>query len=85
MRDRYVSVPVQLIVNTEDVFVRPYVYDDTALWVTRLWRRDLRAGHWSPVSHPEVVVTAVDELIRHLNGAPASPALSGARVVRSLA
>jgi len=84
-RDRYVSVPVQLIVNTEDIFVRPYVYDDTARWVPRLWRRDVRAGHWSPVSHPQVVATAVDELISHLDGAPASPALSRARVVRSLA
>jgi hypothetical protein len=53
--------------------------------VARLWRRDIRAGHWSPVSHPEFVATAVDELISHLNGAPASPALAGARVVRSLA
>ena len=85
VRDRYVSVPVQLIVNTEDVFVRPYVYDDTSRWVPRLWRRDIRAGHWSPVSHPQVVATAVDELIGHLNGAPASAALSSAQVVRSLA
>jgi len=85
VRDRYVSVPVQLIVNTEDVFVRPYVYDDTARWVPRLWRRDIRAGHWSPVSHPQVVATAVDELIGYLGGAPASPALSDARVIRSLA
>ena len=85
VRDRYVSVPVQLIVNTEDVFVRPYVYDDTSRWVPRLWRRDIRAGHWSPVSHPQVVATAVDELIGHLNGAPASAALSSAQVIRSLA
>jgi pimeloyl-ACP methyl ester carboxylesterase len=84
VRDRFVSVPVQLIVNTEDIFVRPYVYDDTSRWVPRLWRRDIRAGHWSPVSHPQVVATAVTELISHLNGAPASPALSGAHVARSL-
>lgn len=78
--DRYVSVPVQLIVNTEDVFVRPYVYDDTARWVPRLWRRDIRAGHWSPMSHPQVVATAVAELVSHLGGAAPSPALSSARV-----
>lgn len=84
-RNRFVSVPVQLIVNTQDVFVRPYVYDDTARWVPRLWRRDIRAGHWSPMSHPQVVATAVAELVSHLDGAPASPALSRARVVRSLA
>ena len=82
-RDRYVTVPVQLIVNTEDVFVRPYVYDDTPRWVSRLWRRDIRAGHWSPVSHPEVVATAVAEFVGHLDGAPASPALLSAQVAAS--
>ena len=82
-RDRYVTVPVQLIVNSEDVFVRPYVYDDTPRWVSRLWRRDIRAGHWSPVSHPEVVATAVAEFVGHLDGAPASPALLSARVAAS--
>ena len=72
-----------VIVNTEDVFVRPYVYDDTARWVSRLWRRDIRAGHWSPLSHPEVLATAVAEFIGHLDGAPASPALVNARVAGS--
>ena len=42
-RDRPVDVPVQLLVNTRDNFVRPYVYDDTPRWVSRLWRRDVRA------------------------------------------
>lgn len=81
-RDRYVSVPVQLLINTRDKFVRPYVYDDTARWVSRLWRRDVRAGHWSPMSHPQVVATAVDELVSHLGGAPASRALLRAQVGR---
>ena len=50
--DHYVDVPVQVIVNTKDPFVRPHVYADTHKWVPRLWRRDIRAGHWSPMSHP---------------------------------
>ena len=54
-RECRVSVPVQLLVNTEDKFVRPYVYDDTSRWVPRLWRRDVHAGHWLPMSHPQVV------------------------------
>lgn len=81
-RDRIVSVPVQLLVNTRDVFVRPYVYDDTPRWVSRLWRRDLRAGHWSPLSHPQVVAAAVAELVDHLDGAPAARALQRAQVGR---
>lgn len=81
-RPREVSVPVQLLVNTEDNFVRPYVYDDTGRWVSRLWRRDIRAGHWLPMSHPQVVAAAVDELVRHLEGGPAGRALLRAQVGR---
>ena len=81
-RDRHVAVPVQLLVNTRDHFVRPYVYDDTARWVSSLWRRDIRAGHWLPLSHPQVVAAAVAELVEHLAGAPASRALLRAEVGR---
>jgi hypothetical protein len=73
---------VQLLVNTRDNFVRPYVYDDTPRWVARLWRRDIRAGHWSPLSHPQVVAAAVTELAQYLAGAPASRALLRAEVGR---
>lgn len=77
-----VSVPVQLLVNTEDKFVRPYVYDDTHRWVQRLWRRDIHAGHWLPMSNPRAVATAVDELARYLNGAAAPRELLRAEVGR---
>ncbi|MGV0835328.1 SDR family oxidoreductase [Mycolicibacterium thermoresistibile] len=80
--DHYVRVPVQLIVNTGDPYVRPYVYDETDRWVSRLWRRDIKAGHWSPMSHPQVLATAVTELADHLAGAPASRALLRAQVGR---
>ena len=81
-RDRPVDVPVQLLVNTRDNFVRPYVYDDTPRWVSRLWRRDIRAGHWLPLSHPQVVAAAVAEFVEHLTGAPAARALLRAEVGR---
>lgn len=80
--DRSVAVPVQLVVNTLDKFVRPYVYDDVPRWVARLWRRDIHAGHWSPMSHPQVIAAAVDELVRYLDGAPAGRALLRAQVGR---
>ena len=81
-RDRHVAVPVQLLVNTRDKFVRPHVYEDTGRWVSRLWRRDIAAGHWSPMSHPQVVAAAVDELVRHLQGEPPSRTLLRAQVGR---
>ncbi len=82
-RERHVPVPVQLLVNTEDTFVRPYVFDDTPRWVSRLWRRDIRAGHWLPISHPQVVAAAVAELVGHLEGGAPSRALLRAQVGRS--
>ena len=80
--DRRISVPVQLLVNSRDVFVRPYVYDDTPRWVGRIWRRDIPAGHWSPISHPQVVAGSVAELVSHLDGGPPTRALLRAQADR---
>jgi NAD(P)-dependent dehydrogenase (short-subunit alcohol dehydrogenase family)/pimeloyl-ACP methyl ester carboxylesterase len=79
-REVYVDVPVQLIVNTDDPYVRPHGYDATARWVPRLWRRDIRAGHWSPMSHPQVLAAAVHEFADLAEGKPESRALRRARV-----
>jgi NAD(P)-dependent dehydrogenase (short-subunit alcohol dehydrogenase family)/pimeloyl-ACP methyl ester carboxylesterase len=80
--DHYVDVPVQLIVNTKDQFVRPYVYDETHKWVPRLWRRDIKAGHWSPMSHPQALAQSVSELVDFLSGEPAARGLLRAQVGR---
>jgi NAD(P)-dependent dehydrogenase (short-subunit alcohol dehydrogenase family)/pimeloyl-ACP methyl ester carboxylesterase len=80
--DHYVDVPVQIIVGTRDQFVRPYIYDDIHRWVPRLWRRDIRAGHWSPMSHPQVLATSVAEFIDFVGGKPPSRALLRAEVGR---
>jgi len=81
-RDHYVDVPVQLIVNTNDKWIQPYGYEDTHNWVPRLWRRDIKAGHWSPMSHAPMIARSVRELVDHLEGGPASRALLRARVGR---
>ena len=80
--DHYVDVPVQVIVNTKDPYVRPYVYDEIKNWVPRLWRRDIKAGHWSPMSHAPMIATSVHELVDHLEGKPASRGLLRAQVGR---
>ncbi|MDT5013197.1 MAG: hypothetical protein QOH57_4814 [Mycobacterium sp.] len=77
-----VDVPVQLIVNTGDKFVRPHGYDETARWVPRLWRRDIRAGHFSPMSHPQVMAAAVHDFADMAEGKPPSRALLRAQVGR---
>lgn len=79
-RDHYVTVPVQVIVNRGDQFVRPYLYDETPQWVSQLWRRDIESGHWSPMSHPELLATAARELAEHVAGAAPTPELQLAQV-----
>lgn len=77
-----VDVPVQLIVNTQDKYVRPYGYDHTPRFVPRLWRRDIKAGHFSPMSHPQVMAAAVHEFADWAEGNPPSRALLRAQVQR---
>ncbi|MCV7195844.1 SDR family oxidoreductase [Mycobacterium angelicum] len=81
-RVHVVDVPVQLIVNTRDPYVRPYGYDETARWVPRLWRRDIRAGHFSPMSHPQVMAAALHDFADLAEGKPPSRALLRAQVGR---
>ena len=66
-RERYVDIPVQLIVNTEDVAVRPYHYDDTSKWVKHLTRNDIPAGHWSPISHANEIAELTKKYIASLS------------------
>ena len=81
-RDHHVDVPVQLMVNTEDPFVLPHSFDDESRWVSRLWRRDVKAGHWSPFSHPGVLAAAVCELADVVAGGQPSRAMLRAEVGR---
>lgn len=82
-RDHYVTVPVQLICNDHDPVVRGHGYDEASKWVPRLWRRDLKAGHWAPFSHWRAIADATADLIDHIEGAPAARALRRAQVGRS--
>lgn len=82
-RDHFVDVPVQLVVNTKDPYVRPYGFDATVRWVPRLWRREIRAGHWSPMSHPEMLAGSVREFVGLVEGNQPSRALLRAQVGRT--
>ncbi|WP_327096563.1 SDR family oxidoreductase [Nocardia vinacea] len=82
-RERRTEVPVQLIVAGRDVAVRPAGYDDGRKWVSRLWRRDVPAGHWMPFSHPELLATATTELIDAVTSGVAPRGLRRAEIGRS--
>ncbi|MDT5091255.1 MAG: hypothetical protein QOH60_618 [Mycobacterium sp.] len=79
-RDVRIDIPVQVIVNTKDRFVRPGFFDYLPRWVSRLWRRDIEAGHWSPFSHPQVLAASVAEMVDVVEGRPPSRAMRRAQV-----
>ena len=66
-RTRTTTVPVQLILNTRDVAVRPEGYDDTERWVDRLVRTEVQAGHWLPYSQPGVIADKAVQFIESVN------------------
>ncbi|MDT5010231.1 MAG: hypothetical protein QOH57_1848 [Mycobacterium sp.] len=79
-QDLQIDVPVQVIVNSKDPFVRPGFFDYLSRWVPRLWRRDIDAGHWSPFSHPQVLAASVAEMVGVVDGLPPSRGMRRARV-----
>jgi len=79
---RWTDVPVQLVVPTEDLYVTPGLFDDLAGWAPNLWRRDVAAGHWVQLSHPDLVSGFLREFVQFLEGGTATPALMAARTPR---
>jgi len=79
-RERRTSVPVQLVVPTRDRFVSLELLDGIEQWVDRLWRRDVAAGHWLQLSHPQLVVRHVAEFVDFIEGGEEPAGLHRARV-----
>ena len=78
--ERRTEVPVQLIFPRGDHFMIPEIWDDLHLWVPNLWRRDVDAGHWMQLSHPQVVADWGAEFIEFVESGKESTALKRARV-----
>jgi NAD(P)-dependent dehydrogenase (short-subunit alcohol dehydrogenase family)/pimeloyl-ACP methyl ester carboxylesterase len=80
--ERRTSVPVQQIALTRDAYVTPALLQAAEPWCVRLWRRELPFGHWAPREHPAAIAAFVTEFADHIDGAPASRGLGGARIDR---
>ncbi|MFD4181319.1 alpha/beta hydrolase, partial [Rhodococcus sp. NPDC058514] len=61
--ERRTAVPVQLILSKHDHAVRPVGYEDTEQWVPDLRRREIPAGHWSPISHAADIARLTTEFV----------------------
>ena len=79
-RAAHTDVPVQLIVLKKDAFVSRGLLQGLEAIAPAMWRREIRAGHWAPRSHPDRVARLVTEFVDHIEGAPASRSLERARV-----
>lgn len=72
--------PVQLIVPTRDNYVGTHLFDGLHEWVPELYRRDLNANHWVPLSHPDRIAQWLGEFIAGVETGTMPPALQHARV-----
>ncbi|WP_033424570.1 alpha/beta fold hydrolase [Actinomadura flavalba] len=80
-RDRVTDVPVQVVVPTRDAFVSPHPSASLAPYAARLWRREIRAGHWGALlRNPDVLAGQVTEFVRYVEGGAESPDLRAARL-----
>ena len=77
--ERHTDTPVQLIVPARDRFMVKEIFDDLPQWVPQLWRREIDAGHWVQVSHPQLVAKMAGEFIDMVVTGQQTPALRRAR------
>jgi len=58
---RYTNVPVQLIVPLRDRYVTPALACAALPWLNRHRRREVEAGHWVNLSHPDWLAARIRE------------------------
>jgi pimeloyl-ACP methyl ester carboxylesterase len=80
-QQRPAEVPVQFVVPLQDRYVSPALARAGVEWVPAAWWRTLDTGHWGAlITHGPTVAEWIGEFARHIDGAPASPALAAARI-----
>lgn len=79
-RQRRTEVPVQLLVPSRERFMRREIFDDLPQWAPNLWRRDIVAGHWAPLSHPRRVAACIREFVAFQEGGEEGVELRRARL-----
>lgn len=80
-QERHAHCPVQLIVPTEDNYVGPHLFEDLHQWVPDLYRRQIGAGHWLPLSNPQVLARWIREFVQAIETGTVTNALAHARIV----
>ncbi len=60
---RRADCPVQLIIPGRDHYLLPQLYQATDQWVERLYRSEIDATHWVPLTHPQEVTQHIRRFI----------------------
>lgn len=79
---RHTDVPVQLVIPLRDRYVTPALLDGLEEWTSRMWRRPVAAGHWVIRTNPDIIATAVGELVAYVDQGTESPVLRADTAVR---
>ncbi|MGH8561158.1 MAG: SDR family oxidoreductase, partial [Nevskiales bacterium] len=79
-RRRSTTVPVQVILPLRDNYVRPQLADDLHRWASKLWRRDLNAGHWVLLAAPELIAGHIAGFVNFVETQQEPAVLKRARV-----
>ena len=72
---RHTDVPVQLVIPLRDRYVTPALLDGLEDWTSRMWRRPVDAGHWVIRTSPDLIASAVKELVAFVDQGVESPIL----------
>ncbi|UUZ58252.1 alpha/beta fold hydrolase [Nocardioides sp. B-3] len=67
-KPRRSAVPVQLVVSSGDIAMKPSMFADAADWSVDLTRIDPDRGHWLPVSDPQLVADPVTTYVHARGG-----------------
>lgn len=78
--EAFAHCPVQIVVPARDKFVNVALFDDLKTWVPALYRRDIDAGHWVLLSHPELIAKWLREFINGVSKARVPLALQALAV-----
>ncbi|GAA3114219.1 hypothetical protein GCM10010466_01650 [Planomonospora alba] len=75
--ERRTPVPVQIVVATEDAYVTPPVAEAALAWVPDARVHRVRARHWLPLTHPDVLAGLIAEHVARTGRDPDAAAGRG--------
>lgn len=79
-QERRTDIPVLLICPTRDHFMVREIWDDLPRWVPQLWRQDVDATHWLPLSNPALLASRAAAFIDFVETGVEPATLQRARV-----